>query len=606
MPETKFLFRLMRGAGQPVLPLGTTINGLLVALGCGAAIILLANIAHHCFAGTLVGESVRALEPTFFDLVRLMPEGYTQLAKLGILLLALAVDIVVLAAVTAVYYRLVAGLRASCEAALLGTLGEKGKQLAHYLTVTGHRRLQQDCLEYHLPRAGLAAQLWWRTVPRAPLIGAVCLLLVFAVDPLMAALTLVAAGLAIVLVQILERRFKQRAAVRMHRVDRLRREVVELASRGPLVEMVHGPAIVQGRFGEELERYRQGLRKSIAGTMWRVPAALLMGGSFGCLLLFVSMVRAALTENALSPAPVVLFVAGGSGLWWATHRLRKLVRELRSASAALEQLDRYLGLPLPAPKSGGAVLQRVGGSISLQDIVLEDVAGQRLLDGATVALHPQSLIGIVSIDPTQAQALVELVLGLGRPKSGRMMIDGQPFDRIDPESFRRRGHWVAADGALLLGTLRENLADGVKISDLELTDCIKEAGLEETLRQLDEGLSTVITPDDERLPMEMRFRIGLARGLLRRPDVCAIEEPPSSGNWEVDERTLATEKMLSRQDAITLVLPRRLATLRNCDRIVLLDGGRVVDEGSHGELLKRCELYRHFNYLRFNAIRRPD
>ncbi|RMF44796.1 MAG: ABC transporter ATP-binding protein [Planctomycetota bacterium] len=159
---------------------------------------------------------------------------------------------------------------------------------------------------------------------------------------------------------------------------------------------------------------------------------------------------------------------------------------------------------------------------------------------------------------------------------------------------------------MLLGTLRDNLIDGERISDLDLTECIKDVGLEDILRQLDEGLATVITPDDERLPMEMRFRVGLARALLKKPDVCAIEEPPSSGDLHVDARTLDSQRRLAQQETITLVLPRRLATLRACDRVVLLDAGRVVDEGTHAELLKRCELYRHLNYLQFNAARRSE
>ncbi len=223
----------------------------------------------------------------------------------------------------------------------------------------------------------------------------------------------------------------------------------------------------------------------------------------------------------------------------------------------------------------------------------------------TLEVHPGQLVGVVATQPIQAHALVELMLGFGRPVSGRMMFDDQVITDLDPASVARCGHWVAPDGAIVTGTFKENILGTVRLGDpAQLDEAIRKAGLEEALQKLPDGMLTVISPDDDRLGPDVAFRLGLARANLRSHSVVVVEEPVlGRTDSAVEEATMKAIHALVSPNRICLVLPRRLRTLRECASVLVMQEDGAVDMATHGELLQRNELYRHLNYLNFNAFR---
>jgi ABC-type multidrug transport system fused ATPase/permease subunit len=204
----------------------------------------------------------------------------------------------------------------------------------------------------------------------------------------------------------------------------------------------------------------------------------------------------------------------------------------------------------------------------------------------------------------QASALMELLLGIGRPVSGRMLVDSILVSDIEPEVMKRLGIWVSEGGPLVTGTVDDNLFGGRKTqSAAGVLDALRAARALDAVQRLPEGTATIITPSDDRFLPDTPFRLGIARAILRQPSIVMMEEPATRVDGKTEQETIEAIRALVKPDSITVLLPQRLTTLRQCDQIILLHDHHVADIGTHSELLQRSDLYRHLNYVRFSPLR---
>jgi ABC-type multidrug transport system fused ATPase/permease subunit len=126
----------------------------------------------------------------------------------------------------------------------------------------------------------------------------------------------------------------------------------------------------------------------------------------------------------------------------------------------------------------------------------------------------------------------------------------------------------------------------------------RKAHVADAIMNLPEGLQTLVSPSEERLPPDSLFRIGIARGFVKKRSIVVAEEPkPMRASIEADSTEALVQ--LKNEGVIVVVLPNRLSTLRAADQVVVLHDHQVSDRGTHAELLERSELYRHLNYVRF-------
>ncbi len=125
----------------------------------------------------------------------------------------------------------------------------------------------------------------------------------------------------------------------------------------------------------------------------------------------------------------------------------------------------------------------------------------------------------------------------------------------------------------------------------------------EQLQRLPDGLNTIVSPGDSMLNEEATFAMAVARALLHKPPIVLALEPPPPAEHLAEDPCLKAFGKLAAAGSLVIVLPRRLQTLRQADRVVLFNGPRLVGEGKHADLLANSDLYRHLNYLLFNPYR---
>ena len=291
--------------------------------------------------------------------------------------------------------------------------------------------------------------------------------------------------------------------------------------------------------------------------------------------------------------------AGGS-----TAGLSEIFGSLQQAAGATERLVELLAVrpdyqlpaqlaPLPVPSRGELCFDNVTFSYpsrptppALSDFALE------LKRGETIALVGPSGAGKTSV--------LALALAFYRPQHGRILLDGVDIARVDPRALRRCIAIVAQDTVLFADTILENIRYGRPgATDDEVKAAAHAAAAAAFIERLPEGYQTQVGEHGVRLSGGQQQRISIARAVLKQPAVLLLDEATSALDAESEHLVQDALRNLMR-DRTTLVIAHRLATVRSADRIVVLDGGRIVASGTHADLSEGSGLYARLADLQFN------
>lgn len=291
--------------------------------------------------------------------------------------------------------------------------------------------------------------------------------------------------------------------------------------------------------------------------------------------------------------------AGGS-----TAGLSEIFGALQQAAGATDRLVELLAvrpdysLPavpdhLPQPSRGEVRFENVSFSYpsrptppALSDFSLE------LRRGETVALVGPSGAGKSSV--------LALALAFYRPQQGRIVVDGVDIARVDPRELRSRIAIVAQDTVLFADSIIENIRYGRPgASDDEVRAAARAAAAADFIERLPEGYRTQVGEHGVRLSGGQQQRISIARAVLKQPAILLLDEATSALDAESEQLVQEALRNLMR-DRATLVIAHRLATVRSADRIVVLDGGRIVASGTHADLSEGGGLYARLAELQFN------
>ncbi|MEM8914070.1 MAG: ABC transporter ATP-binding protein [Planctomycetota bacterium] len=494
------------------------------------------------------------------------------------------------------------------------------------------RRRAESLIGQWLPDLGRGLSLWYRSVPRSILLFFGCVALALSVNPWLAVLA-VCSG---VVIWKLYQRLRNPDWLELSRfeIPQIRKRLISTIGDAPMMARLQAGQLADQTFDAELQALDRRVLGDDArrGRLWPLLmfsstvaiAVILLGLGVNSLGDDVGM-NAGVMEPSLSlPAALVLGLAL-TGSAFAAARFNELATQLRRSGRACEAVYLYLEGGTSSPPSE----QRVGlaglrESVAIDDVTLLDAAGKPILRDLSLSLQPKSMVAMLGTEDVSTRAMVELLMGFGRPSRGRVRIDGVSLLDVHPKALARNVMWVAPDGPLWEATLTENLLAGIdgNVDKRDMVEALEQLGVYETITRLPDGLDTFLQPtgdqrDEESSPSsmtasvggdglldsDMRYCIGIARAMLHRPPIVLAKEPPApTGNVQEDPCLVALAQ-LAKQGSLVIVLPHRIKTLRSCDRVVLLNGPNLAGEGNHADLLNTSDLYRHLNYLLFNPYR---
>jgi ATP-binding cassette subfamily B protein len=379
---------------------------------------------------------------------------------------------------------------------------------------------------------------------------------------------------------------------------RLREQNAALGSR--LIDTLAGIRLVRASGAEEQEARRfeadnaalvaSVLRfQAVSSAARGLPALLLAASGAIALLAGGVMVR----DHVLTAGTLVAFTAFQVQIVVPIQGFLGMFVSLRKAKASLDRVfelfevpaeDVDTGEPL-APLGRAIEFRGVSFAYDLAHPVLAD-ASFTILAGSTTALVGESGAG--------KSTVVDLLLRFREPSGGEIVIDGVPLTRIRRSSLRRAVALVSTEPYLFNGTVAENIAYGCEgASRAEVERAAEQADLSAVLRDLPGGLDAPTGERGAALSSGQKQRVALARAFLRRPQLLVLDEATSSLDVLAEERVRRAigELMAGRT---TLVVTHRMHAIRDADRIVVLEHGRVEHEGTHQELVGRGGAYRAF------------
>ena len=267
-------------------------------------------------------------------------------------------------------------------------------------------------------------------------------------------------------------------------------------------------------------------------------------------------------------------------------------REIKGSMANIEKMFELLAVrPTVVDAADAVPLQLREGSIAFEEVWFGYTPDRTILKGVNLAVGPGQKIAVVGASGSGKSTLVKLLFRFYDPDRGRILIDGQDIHTVTQASLRRAIGIVPQDTVLFNDTIFENVRYGdPDAGDDAVRDAIRMAHLEGFIQSLPEGGDTLVGERGLKLSGGEKQRVSIARTLLKRPPILVFDEATSSLDSKSEQAILAALREIARGHT-SLVIAHRLSTVVDADHIVVLDGGRIVEDGTHGALLQQGGRY---------------
>jgi ATP-binding cassette subfamily C protein len=342
-----------------------------------------------------------------------------------------------------------------------------------------------------------------------------------------------------------------------------------------------------------IERARQ-VRNHSSSFEWRSDAANRF--SFMLFMVGVDLFRAvSMLMVVFSDLSVGQMMAVFGYLWFMMGPVQEILGMQYAwfgARAALERVNRLLALNLEPryPQLENPFESRKTVSISLRDVHFSYYPGQEVLRGISLDIPAGQKVALVGASGGGKSTLVQVLLGLYPPQQGDVCFDGVSVQRIGLERVREHVSTVLQQPALFNGSVRDNLTLGRDISDDALWQALDVAQLKDFVIGLEQGLHTMVGRQGVRLSGGQRQRLAIARMVLTDPAVVILDEATSALDTQTE---FALHRAMSEflSGRTTVIVAHRLSAVRQADKVYVFEDGKVIEQGSHDELLDQQGLY---------------
>ena len=436
---------------------------------------------------------------------------------------------------------------------------------------------------------------------RNVVMGAGCIVIMFVLAPKLAALMLLGIPLVIGPIVVLGRRVRRISTANQDRIADVGAVTSEVLGAMKIVQAFGQQQREATRFTDAVERVFSTAKRRI--LLRACLTAVMIFLMIGTITWVIWQGAVDVAAGHMTGGTIVAFVLCGGLLAGAFGALSEVYGDLLRAAGASERLAELLEaepeiqapanpVALPDPSRGELVFEQV----TFQYPTRPDTSA---LNDFSLAVQSRERLAVVGPSGAGKTTLFQLAERFYDPQGGRVLLDGVDLKDADPADVRLRMAMVPQDTVMFAASARDNLRYGNwDATEDQLWDAARLANAEDFLRSLPDGLDTYMGEGGARLSGGQRQRIAIARALLRDAPLLLLDEATSALDAE-SERLVqdALDRLMA--DRTTIVIAHRLATVRAADRIVVMDQGQIVEEGTHAELAAHGGLYARLARLQF-------
>jgi ATP-binding cassette subfamily B protein len=313
---------------------------------------------------------------------------------------------------------------------------------------------------------------------------------------------------------------------------------------------------------------------------------------FYCVCLLTSAWLAYTKQLGITVGDVVLLTGYFDSLTISVVQIMAVLPEIGKGFESLRSVCEVLECPDIEQNQGKAPVEAVRGEFIFKSISFAyPGTKQYAIKDFSLQVRPGETIGLVGSSGAGKSTLLNLVLGFLRPSTGQILLDGRDMNTLDLRTYRQFLSVVSQETILFEGTVRENILYGSEeVGEERLIQAVKDANALEFIRELPVGLDTLIGENGTKLSGGQRQRIAIARALIRNPRVLILDEATAALD-SVNEALIQEALEHLKQNRTTFVVAHRLSTIRNANRIVVLERGQIVEVGNHTQLLRNNGTY---------------
>ena len=285
------------------------------------------------------------------------------------------------------------------------------------------------------------------------------------------------------------------------------------------------------------------------------------------------------------------------------NEVANIISELQSAFAAAERVFALIDAKPEDPDApDAAVLAEVQGDVKLEHVDFSYIPGKPIIEDLSFHAKPGSLTAIVGPTGAGKTTIINLLMRFYDVDGGAVLVDGQDIRHLTRDSLRRAYTMVLQETWLFHGTIFDNIAYGKPGATMEeVVRAAKAAHIHSYISRLPEGYNTVLSDNGTSISKGQKQLLTIARAMLLDANMLILDEATSNVDTRTEQKIQAAMRELMK-DKTCFVIAHRLSTIRSADHILVLDGGKVVEQGTHEELMDRDGFYRKLYQAQFDAV----
>jgi len=374
-------------------------------------------------------------------------------------------------------------------------------------------------------------------------------------------------------------------------------------------EGLQGIRIVKsfGRESYETQRYGKAMEQTLRASLQMA----VYGSAFGSVMMFLGFSSIAavmwyggreVIAGRLTLAMITGFLMYFISIAASLGGMAGMYTQLRAAIGGVQRVFEILDTKPSVQDASDAIDLPVSqGRITFQDVSFRYENNVPVIQGVSLEIQPGEILALVGPSGAGKSTLFNLIPRFYDPTEGVIRIDGQDLRSVTQASLRAQMAIVPQETLLFGGTIRENILYGrLDASEVEMIEAAKAASAHDFIMEFPDGYETTVGERGTKLSGGQRQRIAIARAILKDPRILLLDEATSSLDNESEGLVQeALNRLMNAQHRTTIIIAHRLSTIKVADRIAVLDGGRMIELGTHQELMEREGMYARLYAMQF-------